>query len=86
MLPLKEIAKKAWAESDVQDMLVNIMDLAKTGSLRHADFVFKVLTYEPKQDAVQLKLSFESEPNYDKLSDEELRTIAELQSKIRISA
>jgi hypothetical protein len=81
---IQDLAREAWTEQDVKDMLCNIMDIAKGGSLRHAGFVFKVLTYEPKKEPIQLSLPFE-QPDYSQLTDDELRTLASIQSKIRVS-
>lgn len=58
---IQELAREAWSEQDIKDMLCNIMDIAKGGSLRHAEFVFKVFTYEPKADSRgQLQIPFEA--------------------------
>lgn len=61
MKNIREIAHGFWTEQDIKDVLANIMDLAKQGSLRHADFVFKVMTYEPKIIGQQLSLDFKDE-------------------------
>lgn len=86
-MDIREIAKRVWTEQDVEDMLVNIMDLAKSGSLKHADYVFKVMTYEPKADLKgQLQIQFTPHPiDLSKLSNEELEQLDELQRKIGVS-
>ena len=59
-MDIKELARQAFTEQDIIDMFANIMIFAKEGSLRHADFILKVITYEPKADNKgQLQIPFE---------------------------
>ena len=58
---IQDLAREAWTEKDVETMLTTVMEEAKKGSLRHVEFVFKVLTYEPKADNKgQLQIPFEA--------------------------
>jgi hypothetical protein len=85
-MDIKELAKQAFLEQDIIDMFANIMNFAKEGSLRHADFILKVITYEPKADNKgQLPLFNEPKIDLSLLTNDELKQLDSIQRKLGIS-